>query len=481
MVSYRKIYFMGIKGVGMATLAIIAKQAGFIVAGSDVEEEFITDKILKDAGIDIHVGFKKENVDDFFGTNPKEEYLLIATAAHEGFNNVEAEWARDNGIKVISHGEAVGTFMSGDLFDRNFEGVSVSVSHGKTTIAGMIAACLSSLGLDPSFMVGTSEIFPIGAAGHFGTGKYFVAEADEYFSEGTYDRKPKFLYQKPKYLIINNIDFDHPDFFRDIEEVIGAYGKFVLQLSKNALLIVNGDDGQVREVIRAVGAVRVITYGADDENEFVIKNFRQEEFGCRFEVLRNSTLLGHFDLSVPGYHNAKNSLAVIALLIELGTSIKDVQRVLPKFKGVKRRLEKIGETTTGVLIFDDYAHHPEEIRKTLEAIHGAYPDKKITLVFQAHTYGRTRALLSKFTSSFVGVSELIILPTFASARDSRDHSLKEDQEFVEKIRAVQPNVKLIENQALMVEYIEKNIIGSDHLILTMGAGDVYKVGCKLVK
>lgn len=471
---------MGIKGVGMATLAVIAKQAGFIVAGSDVEEEFITDKILNDARIDIRIGFKKENPEDFFGTSPKNECLFIATAAHEGFNNEEAEWARDNGIKVISHGQAVGVFMDGEIFGKKFEGISIAGAHGKTTIAGMIASCLSSLGSDPSFAVGTSEVFPIGASGHFGTGKYFVAEADEYFSEGRYDRNPKFLYQKPEYLIINNIDFDHPDFFRDIEEVREVYRKFVLQLSDNALSIVNGDDGNVRQVKSQNSKVRTITYGADDGNEFVVKNFKQEGFACRFEVLRNSTSLGHFDLSVPGYHNAKNSLAVIALLIELGTSIRDIQGVLPKFKGVKRRLEKIGKTKTGVLVFDDYAHHPQEIRKTLEALQGAYPEKKITIVFQAHTYGRTRALLSEFISSFVGVSELIILPTFASARDPRNHSLKEDQEFVEKIRAVQPNVKLIENQGLVVKYIEKNIIGSDKIVITMGAGDVYHVAEKLV-
>jgi len=481
MPQYKKIYFMGIKGVGMATLAIIAREAGFIVAGSDVEEEFITDKILREEGIEVLEGFRSENAEEFFGTSPRHECLIITTAAHDGFNNPEAVWAKDDGIKVISHGQAVGVFMEGEIFGKKLEGISVAGAHGKTTIAGMIAAYLSRLGLDPSFTVGTSEIFPIGAAGHFGTGKYFVAEADEYFSEGTYDRNPKFLYQKPKYLIINNIDFDHPDVYPNLESVVSAYKEFVLNLRDEGFLIVNGDDGNIKQLKTYNLKPKTITYGSDDGNEFVIKNFRQEGFGCRFEVLRNSTSLGHFDLSVPGYHNAKNSLAVIALLIELGISIPDIKRVLPEFKGVKRRLEKIGETTTGVLIFDDYAHHPEEIRKTLEAIHGAYPDKKITLVFQAHTYGRTRALLSKFTSSFVGVSELIILPTFASARDSRDHSLKEDQEFVEKIRAVQPNVKLIENQALMVEYIEKNIIGSDHLILTMGAGDVYKVGCKLVK
>lgn len=466
---------MGIKGVGMATLAIIAKEAGFIVGGSDVEEEFITDKILKNAGIDIRTGFKKESPEDFFSTNPKDECLFIATAAHDGFDNIEAEWVRDNGIKVISHGEAVGMFMDGDLFEKKFEGISVAGAHGKTTIAGMIAACLTTLGLDPSFTIGTSEIFPIGAAGHFGTGKYFVAEADEYFAENTYDRKPKFFYQRPKYLIINNIDFDHPDVYPNLDAVVSAYKDFVSSFKHEGILIINGDDENIKKLKTQNSKFKIINYGAREGNEFVIKNFRQEGFGSQFEVLRSGTSLGTFELSLPGYHNAKNSLAVIALLIELGIAIGAIQRVLPEFRGVKRRLEKIGETENGTLIFDDYAHHPEEIRKTIEALKSAFPDKKITLVFQAHTYGRTKALFSEFVSSFVGVSELIILPTFASARDSRDHSMEEDQQFVEKIRAVQPNVKLIEKLAYVVEYIEKNVRGSDRIVITMGAGDVYKI------
>ena len=481
----KKIYFMGIKGVGMATLAIIAKESGFIVGGSDIEEEFITDKTLRGAGIEVRIGFRKENVKEFFGTNAYEECLFIATAAHGGFDNVEAEWARENGIKVISHGEAVGIFMSGGLFGQKFEGVSVSGSHGKTTISGMIAACLSRLGSDPSFMVGSSEINPIGAAGHYGRGKYFVAEADEYLSEAKYDQIPKFLYQNPKYLIINNIDFDHPDFFKNIEAVRNAYGEFVAKLSPDSTIIVNGDDDNIksiRDTTRITGEnnrIRVITYGTDEGNEFVIKNFKQEGFISQFEVLRNGTLLGKFELSVPGYHNAKNSLAVIALLIELGISILDIQKVLPEFKGVKRRLERIGELDSGVLIFDDYAHHPEEIRKTLEALRAAYPYKKITLIFQAHTYSRTKAMLDSFISSLAGVSELIILPTFASARDISGHDIEEDKNFVEKIRAIQPNVKLVETKEGVIEYIRKNVRGSDKLVITMGAGDVYKIGYEL--
>ena len=238
---YKKIYFIGIKGVGMAGLAIMAKQAGFIVEGSDVKEEFITDKILKDEGIHIRIGFKKENPEDFYGLNPADS-LFIATGAHDGFENPEAVWARSQNIKIISHGEAVGLFMSGKLFDRSdIEGISVSGTHGKTTISGMLSFLLQKLGADPSYTVGTSEITPLGAAGHYGSGKYFVAEADEYMA-GKLDPTPKFLYQKPRYLIINNIDFDHPDFYRDIDAVKHAFEEFVSNLEEGATLIVNGDD-----------------------------------------------------------------------------------------------------------------------------------------------------------------------------------------------------------------------------------------------
>ncbi len=476
---YKKIYFMGIKGVGMAPLALIAKEAGSIVGGSDVNEEFITDKILRDAKIEVQVGFDSKNVQDFFRGLPSSECLFIATGAHDGFDNVEAVFARNMGFRVISHGEAVGLFMEGEVFSRkDIEGISVSGSHGKTTITGMIASALTTLGLDPSFTVGTSEIFPQGAGGHYGAGRFFVAEADEYFSEPKYDRNPKFLYQKPKYLIINNIDYDHPDVYPNLESVARAYRQFALSLGEGSVLILNGDDEAGREIAEEV-KVRVITYGTDSKNEFKIKNYRQNGFNSSFTVLRGETDLGIFSLSIPGYHNAKNALSVVALLVELGISFSDIKVALPQFLGVKRRLERVGKTKNGILIIDDYAHHPEEIRKSLEAISAAFKEKKIVLIFQAHTYERTKAMLSNFASSFTPVHELIILPTFASLRDQAEHDISEDQQFVDKIRMLEPNVKLIETKAGVVKYIDKNLTSSDFLIVTMGAGDVYKVASQL--
>ncbi|HSW70905.1 MAG TPA: Mur ligase family protein, partial [Gammaproteobacteria bacterium] len=321
---------MGIKGVGMANLAILAKEAGFIVAGSDVAEEFITDSELKKANITIYEGFKSENVSDFFGITAAAESLMIITGAHGGFDNEEAQMAAQLKIQVLTHGEAVGKFMAGEFIDRaNIEGISVAGSHGKTTISAMLATYFSLLGLRPSYIVGTSSIIPIGAAGHYGSGKYFIAEADEYKAAPT-NPTPRFLYQYPKYLIINNIDFDHPDVYADLNAVKDAFARFVENIGDDGLLLINGDDENLKEFKTQNSRFKVITYGTGADNEFVISNFAQNGFDSNFSVSRNGTLIGEFELSIPGYYNAKNALAAIALLMELGVSVAKIAEVLPQ-------------------------------------------------------------------------------------------------------------------------------------------------------
>lgn len=476
----RKIYFMGIKGVGMATLACLAKEAGFIVSGSDVDEAFITDKILEKAKIDILHGFTKENVLNFFEKTPKSECLFIFTGAHDGLENPESQYSKSSGYKTISHGEAVGLFMTGELFNRSdIEGISVTGSHGKTTVTSLLAFLLKKLNLDPSYLAGTSEILGIGTAGHYGKGHYFVAEADEYMA-GKHDRKPKFLYQDPKFLIINNIDFDHPDFFNDLSDVVDYFSMLLDKLSPKSWVFANGDDENIKQLIASHPTVKVITFGTDPLNDFILTNYKQSGLNATFDVLRGETLIGNFSISIPGYYNAKNALGVISLLMEIGISPGSIQKVLPEFMGSKRRLEKLGELKSGALVFDDYAHHPEEIRKSLSALKNAY-NKKIICIFQAHTFERTQAFLSEFASAFTGVSELIIVPTFSSARDVGRKDLVLDNEFVEKIRAMQPNVKLISRHRDVIEYIEKNVSSPDFLVLTMGAGDVYKIAVELIK
>jgi len=482
MKKYKKIYFVGIKGVGMAPIAIIAKQAKFEVAGSDVSEEFITDAVLKKEGIHPLIGFNSDNVKKFVALSKNQEVLVIATAAHGGFKNPEASFAQSIGIKVISHGQAVGYFMSGELFGRkDFERISVAGAHGKTTITALLASCFSSLGLDPSYTVGTSEIFPVGSAGHFGRGKYFIAEADEYAAEIEKDRTPKFLYQYPKFLIINNIDFDHPDFYNSIDEIVVAFEKLTLNVQKNGTLLVNGDDLRIKEVVKIIRKdLHVITYGVSQKNDFCITQYAQEEFSSHFTVFSKGINIGRFTLSVPGFHNAKNALSAIALLLEIGVSVQKIQEILPQFGGTKRRSEKVGITKNGALVIDDYAHHPLEIQKTLSTLRTAFGQKKIICIFQPHTFSRTLALLSEFSMSFADCDSLIFLPTFASARDE----ISDEKEYNQKIKSafakVEKNVKILEKGDDVVEYISQNFDNSSNILITMGAGDIYKVGYKLI-
>lgn len=471
-------YFIGIKGVGMATLAVIACEAGIKVGGSDVEEEFITDSMLKKSGIKFDAGFSEESIKKFLNGANKEKTLIIVTGAHGGLDNPQAVVARESGYKVVTHGQAVGLFMQGEaLGKKDIQGVSVSGSHGKTTITAFLAAAATFSGLAPSYTAGTSEIFPIGFAGHFGKGNLFIAEADEYLAEPKYDRTAKFLYQKPKVLIINNVDFDHPDFYKNLDEVKSAYKKLIDGLSDDATLIINGDDSGVREVISGARQ-RIIRYGSTPSNDFIITRFNESGMNSFFDVESNGTKLGTFNLSVPGFHNAKNSLAVIAFLIDYGVSVATVQKVLPEFKGTKRRLEVVGETKDGKILIDDYAHHPEEVQKSLEALKEAYVDKKIICIFQSHTYSRTAALSPQFVASFNNAYQVIILPVFASMREEADNEYDIEKKIMAQFDSMNKNAVFLKFDDV-VKYVDQNYQGDGYVVVTMGAGDVYKVAYQL--
>lgn len=471
------VYFIGIKGVGMSTLAVMAHEAGIKVGGSDVADEFITDHMLKKSGIKPDIGFEQDAIKKFLNGKKKEKTLVIVTGAHQGLDNPQAVVALELGFSTITHGRAVGLFMEGKILGKkDIYGVSVSGSHGKTTITAFLATAASLLGLDPTYTAGTSQIFPIGFAGHFGKGNLFIAEADEYLAEAKYDRTAKFLYQKPKCLIINNIDFDHPDFYKNLDEVKKVYLKFI-ESCPDATLIVNGDDSNIKEVIAGVRQ-KIIKYGSSGSNDFVITRFSESGMNSFFDIEANGTRLGSFSLSVPGFHNAKNSLAVVAFLVEYGVSVADIQQVLPEFKGTKRRLEVLGETKDGRIIIDDYAHHPEEIQKSLEALKEAYSGKKIICIFQSHTYSRTAALSSQFAASFNNAYQVVMLPVFASMREGTDDEHELEKGIMVQFENMNKNAVFLKFDDV-VKYVDQNYKGDGYVVVTMGAGDVYKIGYSL--
>lgn len=475
----KKIFFVGIKGVGMAPLAIIAKEGGFDIAGSDTGEEFITDLWLNKKDVKIFEGFETHAIQEFFGESAKTMCLVITTGAHKGFDNPQVIWAKEKNIPVLTQGQALSIFMDGEIFQKRFKGIAIAGSHGKTTISSLLATTLMSLDLDPSYSVGTGEVFPSAAPGHFGNGEYFIAEADEYASEPVYDRVPKFLYLNPKYAIFNNIDFDHPDLFLDINEIVDAFLELAENVTSGGTLFINGDDTYLSRFKDKVNKdIRIVTYGEKGQNDYIISKIVSFGLSTRFTVHKKNNEFGVFELTVPGIHNAKNSLSVIAFLSEIGYEYVQIRDALKTFKGTKRRTEIVGNTKGGALLIDDYGHHPLEILTTISSIKKSYPDKKLVCVFQPHTFSRTKSLLSEFSKSFSGVHKLILLPVFKSARDSENDSISKE-ELTDSFSKY-CDVSYEEKFSDVIEYLDQNFASNEFVILTIGAGDVYKIGYSLV-
>ena len=449
MKKIKSIHFVGIKGVGMTPLAVIAKEAGMEVWGSDIGEEFITQELLKKAGITPLVGFSKNHI--------KNSDLVIATGAHGGFNNIEVLEARRKNIKVITQGEAVGVFMEGSIFGRKQVGISVTGTHGKTTTTAMIATILKVNQLDPSFLIGTGNVLSLGSSGHFGMGKYFVAEADEYMTEPNFDKTIKFMWQHPKITIVTNIEFDHPDAYKSLDETRKRFLEFANQLPKDGVLITCGDDPQVKKLLFEFKG-RKITYGTSSNNDFIVH-----------EVLKG------VNLSVFGDHNRLNATAAFIVGLEVGLSRKKIIKGLIQFKGSKRRSEFVGILSSGALIYDDYAHHPTEIQQTLKAFREKFPNSKIVCIFQPHTYSRTKSLFEQFSDSFKDVNTVILTDIYSSLREKPDPTVSMP-DLAEKI-----GKKALFLPALsdVVKYINNQRFGKGVIIITMGAGDVYKISEKL--
>lgn len=451
--TIKSIHFVGIKGVGMTPLAIIAKEAGIEVSGSDIGEEFITDELLKKAGIVSLVGFSPSHL----SSGSTKIDLVITTGAHGGFNNVEVLEARRKNIKVITQGEAVGDFMKGSIFGRKQIGISITGTHGKTTTTAMIATVLKGCGLDPSYVIGTGNVVSLGSSGHFGKGKYFVAEADEYMTEPSFDKTIKFMWQHPKIAIITNIEFDHPDAYKTIDDTRKACLAFVNQLPKDGVLIVCGDDPQVKKLLSEFTG-RKITYGSAKQNDYVVD-----------DVLRD------IELSVFGEHNRLNATAAFIVGLEIGLSREKIIESLVQFKGSKRRSEFVGTLSSGALVYDDYAHHPTEIQKTLKAFREKFPNSKIVCIFQPHTYSRTKSLFEQFSDSFKDVNTVILTQIYSSLREKPDPTVSMP-DLSKKIGA---KSLFLPGLSDVVKYINNQRFGKDVVVITMGAGDVYKIREKL--
>lgn len=452
--KFHSIYFTGIRGVAMTAFAIYAHEHGWKVAGSDVEGDFPTNDALFRLGISVQTGFGPGNI-------PSDCDLLVYTGAHGGKDNPQVKEAIGRNIPALPHGKALGMMMDG------YRQICIAGSHGKTTTSAWIAQLLSKAGADPSWAIGAGMILPDSNPGHFGSGTgAFVAEADEYVTDPGHDGTPRFLWQNPEIAVVTNIDYDHPDAYGSLEDVQEAFVRFA---KKSHTCIYNRDDVPSAVLSSLDPMIECITYGTASDAFFRLTNITYHPGYSTLSVSMGGSAIGDFSISVPGLHNALNFLSVLATCWRYGMNIERIREFSGSFIGTKRRCEVIQRDNP--MIIDDYAHHPHEIRATLEGLMNWYPGRRVIAVFQPHTYSRTKALLSDFSSSFTNASIAIIADIYASARETDTLGIAAG----DLVTRITQNGKISRYGGSYdgVKKILHSIQKPDDIIVFMGAGDIY--------
>lgn len=452
---------IGVKGAGMTALAEILVARGIRVTGSDTEEVFYTDALLRDIGITPLVGFTPTNI-------PDDAETFIYSSAYAPNRNTELQAALNSGKPVFSYPEALGELTQERL------SLAVCGTHGKTTITGLIAECLREAGRDPEALVG-GKVTLWGKAALAGQGEYFVFEADEY--------QNKFEQYIPFGVLLSNVEWDHPDFFADMNAYRDSFARFLMKIPRHGVLAYCEDDGEAVTLAKKVSANK-LSYGFHKEagirifNHEVILNSTN---GIRqtFSLERGDHALGMFESPLAGVHNAVNIAGAVALCLLLTIDIEAVRTAVRNYSGTERRFEYIGTTESGAMVYDDYAHHPTEVKATLATFRNLFPDGRITVVFHPHTYSRTEALLSSFAQSFGDASRAIIIDVYGSARE--EVGAVGSKELVEAINRFEMGKAELAHTFDEALTLLRDTLEKDDILITMGAGDVWKLGRKLLE
>ncbi|MFA6183678.1 MAG: UDP-N-acetylmuramate--L-alanine ligase [Parcubacteria group bacterium] len=451
----QKIYIISIEGAGTSALAVIYKKLGFVVAGSDNGDHFYRD-IMKNNSIEVFDEYSAGNIDKSI------DKIIYSTCVSE--SNPEFQEAKRRGIPMMSYPEALA-----ELFNQKM-GIAVCGTHGKTTTTAILASVFKELGLKPSALVG-SKVKDWKGSSLAGSGDYFIIEADEY--------QNKLKNYNPWSVVLTSIDYDHPDFYPTFEDYKQAFIDFVKKIPRHGFLVYCNDDSDVVEVAKNA-ICQKISYGFSEgsmckiENyDFQINNFQlNNSVGQSFEVFSKDKSLGKFKIALPGKHNALNATAVIAMCNKLNLNNLRVADALKTFQGTVRRFEYIGESK-GAILIDDYAHHPEEIKTTLKTARNIFPQKNIVTIFHPHSFSRTEALLSEFSQSFDNSDEVIVLDIYGSARESSGNVSSQD--LVRLINRYNPKKAQYVPTIEEATEILRNRIGENDLVISMGAGDVWRV------
>ena len=447
------VYFIGIGGISMSGLAEILASRGHQVSGTDVKETAVT-KHLQSLGIHINFGHRAENITD-------DITLVVYTAAiHD--DNPELRAAHEKGIRIMDRAHLLGQIM-----DEYHDSVAVSGTHGKTTTTSMVSEILLAAEKDPTITVG--GILPtIGSNLRIGNSPYFVAEACEYFDS--------FLQFNPFISIILNVESDHLDYFKTLENIRRSFHAFAQRVPDKGLLVISEKIDNVEELTEGL-TCHVETFGLSEKANWRAENIVHEADGRNsFDVYHNGAFFTTIHLHIPGEHNITNALAAIAASAFLGAAPEDCVKGLHHYTGTERRFQLKGKKD-GITVIDDYAHHPTEIKAALAAAQNVQHNTT-WCVFQPHTFSRTRFLFDEFGEAFGDADEIIIADIFA-ARETDDGTVSAAQ-LAERIAQTGKSARYVGDFAAIEAYLREHCKSGD-LLMTVGAGDVYKIGENFLK
>lgn len=445
---------MGIGGSGMSSLAGLLFQMGCTVSGCDLERGACIES-LESRGVECLVGHSHEHVERF-----DPQLVIYSSAIAE--NCTELSFARERGVRTVGRGRALSWMFN------QAEGVGVAGTHGKTTTSSMISLILERAGLSPTVYVG-AEVQDIGTNARLGEGAAFVAELDE--SDGSFE------YFHPSLAVVTNIDWDHVDHFRSREDVVEAFVRFAEGRKTHAPLVVCAEDEGAREMLQLLEGREVtgpvVRYGWGHVWDWgALDLLHRPGGGVSCVVCRRGEMMGRIEMAVSGAHNVLNALAALAVSDALGVPFASAAEALRTFRGAKRRLETLG-TRHGVLVVDDYAHHPTELAATLDAMRKAHPGRRLVAVFQPHRYSRTAAFLGPLASVLEGADIVLLLPVYGAGEAVLSEVSSE--EIADRMRSNGRSCYLCENEEKALSTLEALTREGD-VLLTLGAGSISRLG-----
>ncbi len=447
----QQIHFVGIGGIGMSGIAEVLLNLGYRISGSDLEETPITRR-LAELGATVVQGHEAQNVGE-------ADVVVLSSAVPP--DNVEVVAARERKIPVIRRAEMLAELM------RMKYGIAIAGTHGKTTTTSLVASVLTHGGLDPTIVIGGRlNVWETNA--RLGQGRYLVAEADE--SDGS------FLNLSPTVAVVTTIDEEHLDFYRDLAHLQETFLSFINKIPFYGLAVLCLDEPHIQALIPRIEK-RMVTYGLSSQADFLGQDIDRKGLETSYTARYQGSPLGRVRLQMPGVHNVLNSLAAIAVGLELDMDFHDIAEALAEFGGIERRFQIKGERR-GVMVVDDYGHHPAEIRATLQAAKDGWGERRLVVVFQPHRYSRTQYLLQDFFSAF-NEAEVLITTEIYPAGETPIPGVSGRQIYDGVKRHGHRDVSYVEQAGDVLALLEERLRPGD-LVLTLGAGDVWKVSDALI-